>query len=151
LFSIAELMAIVALAALDSLEIRLGQSSPSLRCLVYGSLPMQSALIIGLLLVVQRRRQRKKPLPFLAGFEVVGWISLLIYVAVCVGATQSLTWHLACTLTPLLSATGFRPYSTADYTCRYGLAIAYLTAPQLVTALVAGWISQRRREQVLLS
>jgi len=141
-FSIAEIMAIVAFAALDCLEIRAARSSPTLRCLIFGSLPMQNALLVGLLLMVQRRRRMEQPLAFLVGFEAVGWISLLIYVAVCVQATESLTWHLTCTLTPLLSATGFPPYSTADYICRYGLAMSYLTAPQLVTALVAGWINQ---------
>ncbi len=150
-FSIAEIMAIVAFAAVDSLEIRLGQSSPSLRCLIFGSLPMQNALMFGLLLLFQRRRRTDKPIPFPIGFEVVGWIGLLIYVGVCVRATEAITWHITCTLTPLLSATGFQPYSTADYICRYGLAMSYLAAPQMVTALVAGWINQRCREQTVLT
>jgi hypothetical protein len=150
-FSIAESMAIVAFAAVDSLEIRVGRSSPSLRCLIFGSLPMQNALMMGLLFMFQRRRRREIPLPFLVIFEVVGWITLLIYVAVCVRATAAVTWHLTCTLTPLLSTTGFQPYSTADYICRYGFAMSYLAAPQLVTALIAGWISQRRTDQVLLA
>ncbi len=142
-FSIAEMMAIIVIVALDCVEIRMGQASPSLRCLIFGSMPMQNALMIGLLLMFQRRRLTEKPPPFLIGFVAVAGISLLIYVAVCVRASEALTWHLTCTLTPLLSATGFQPYSTADYVCRYALATSYLTAPQLATALVAGWIYER--------
>jgi len=75
-------------------------------------------------------------------------MSVVIYVAVCVRATQVLTWHLSVTLSPWLSVTGFPPYSPADLICRYGLAMLYLTAPQLAAALVAGWLYERWCEQI---
>jgi hypothetical protein len=139
--SIAEIMAIVALAALDCLALRMGRSPAANRCLVFAGMPMQIILAIGLLPILRRRRRRETPSRFLVGFEVGGGICLLAYVSACVQATESLVWHLTSTLTPVLNALGFLPYSTADYTCRYGLAMAYLTAPQLAAALVAGWIN----------
>jgi hypothetical protein len=140
-WSIAEIMAIVAMAALDCLAIRLKGSNSTLRFLIVGGLPMQTVLLVGLLHMYRRRRE--KPSLFLVGFEVAGWMSLLIYASVCVRANESLTWHLSYSLMPLLNATGFRSYSMADYLWRYGIAMSYLTAPQFATALVAGWINQR--------
>jgi hypothetical protein len=112
---------------------------------------MQIILAIGLFPIVRGWRRREKLSRFLVGFELGGAICLLIYVAVCVQSTEFLVRHLTSTLTPLLNAIGFAPYSTADYICRYGLAMAYLTVPQLAAALLAGWINHGRLRQVLLS
>jgi hypothetical protein len=142
-FSIAEIMVIVALVAFDCAAPRLAGSQPAIRCLILGGLPMQSVLAIGRLLTISQRKRSEKPLDFLVGFEVGGGICLLIYVAACILATESLIVHLTRTVTPVLNSLGVVPYSTADYVCRYGLAMAYLTAPQLMAALVAGWINQR--------
>lgn len=142
-FSIAEMMAIIALVGLDCLAIRMG-SSLTLYSVTFGGLPMQIVLVIGLLLVFRRRRQHQSQLPFLIGFEVVGWISHLIFVAVCVQAAQSLDSHMVHTLRPLLVLTGFRSQSTADLICRIGIGMSYLTALQLFPACVAGFISQWR-------
>jgi hypothetical protein len=142
-FSIAEMMAIVALVALDCLAIRVSHSSLAAENAVFVVLPMQSVLAIGLLLMLRRRRRTEKPLPFLVGFEVVGWTCLLICVAVCVRAPESVDRHLTYILTPLVDAIGFQQFSTPDLICRYSIAMTYLSAPQLAVALVAGWISQR--------
>jgi hypothetical protein len=140
-FSIAEVMVIVAIVALDCLATRVRVSPATLPCLICGALPMQCVLVIGLLLLFRQRRLRRKPSPFLVGFEVVGWIGLLVYVAVCFQAPRSLDQHLSSTLSPVVSAIGFQRFSTLDYICQYGAASSYLTAPQLAIALVAGWIS----------
>jgi len=128
----------------DCLVMRVASASPIIPFLVLGGLPMQIALVIGLPVMFQRRRRREKPLRFLIGFEVVGWICHLIYVVLCFEiAARSIDRHLGETLGPLLRATGFQPFSTASYICRVALAMSYVNAPQLAAALIAGWISQR--------
>jgi hypothetical protein len=106
---------------------------------VLGGFPMQIALVIGLLIVLQRRRRENKSVPFLIGFEVIGWIGLAIYIAVCSQAPRALDEHLGCTLGTVVRALGIR-WFVADYVLRLGLAMGYLTMLQLIPALVAGWI-----------
>ena len=142
-FSIAEMMVIVAVVSLDCLVIRMARWGPATPYLVFGGPLMQIALVIGLLLMFRRRRRMEKPYPFLVGFEVVGWISLLSYVVLCFQAARSIDRHLGDTLGPLLRVTGFTPLSIPDLICRFILGIAYLTAPQLAIALLAGWIGER--------
>jgi hypothetical protein len=136
--SIAEIMVIVAIAALDCLAIRV-RSVLILYPLIFGGLPMQIALVIGLLILFRQRKRGDKPFPFLMGFEVVGWVGLLVYVAVCFQAPQSLDQHLSHTLGPVVSALGFQRFA-ADFILRCGIALTYLTMLQLIPALVAGWI-----------
>jgi hypothetical protein len=138
-FSIAEMMAIVAIFAVDCAAIRLRAD----QSILVGGLPMQSALVIGLLLVFRWRRRGDKRLPFLVGFEIGGWIASVIFLAVCVFAPISLDQHLRHILAPFLRATGFEPFSLAYMACILITATSYLTAPQLAAALFAGWISQR--------
>jgi hypothetical protein len=141
-FSIAELMAIVVIVALDCLVMRARQPAPTLIFLALGGLPMQIALVIGLLHMFRRRRT-ERPFPFLIGFEVVGWICLLIYAVLCFQVPRSIDGHMGEALGPLLRATGLQPFSPPDWVIRVGLALSYLTAPQLAAALVGGWIRQR--------
>ncbi len=140
-FSIAEMMAIIVLVALDCLVIRARQQPLTWIYLVVGGLPMQSALVSGLFLMFRRRRLSKKWLPFLIGFEVVGWISFLMYVDLCFRAPIAIDQHLQQALNPLLGASGSGPFSLPVLIYRSLLAMSYLTAPQLVVALIAGWIS----------
>ncbi len=144
--SIAEIMALVVIAALDCLALRIGGSPPAVRYLICGGLPMQSVLVIGLLPMLRQRAE--KPTPFLMGFEVVGWICLLTYVVVCIKATNPLIWHLSYTLYPVLNVTCFPSYSTADYVWRYVVVTTYLTVPQIAAALVAGWSNRRCSERL---
>jgi hypothetical protein len=142
-FAIAEMMAIVAIVALDSQVMRAGQPATTLIFLALGGLPMQGVLAIGLLIMLRRRRLVRKPVPFLVGFEVVGWICLLIYVVLCFQTAGSIDVHLGNTLNPLLHATGLETFSTSDWIIRVGLAMSFLTVPQLAAALLAGWIGQK--------
>jgi hypothetical protein len=142
-FSIAEMMAIIAIVALDCLLIRAKQHSVTILFLVLGGSPMQIALMLGLLLMFRRRGRMEKPNSFLIGFEVVGWLCLLIYVVLCFQVSRSIDRHLGDTLGPLLLVTGFRHFSMPDWIIRVGLAMSYLTIPQLTIALVGGWISER--------
>ena len=66
----------------------------------------------------------------------------MIYVFICIQAARAIDVHLGDTLGPMLRATGFQRFSAPDWIIRIGLAMSYLTAPQLAIALVGGWISQ---------
>jgi hypothetical protein len=141
--SIAEMMAIVAIVALDCLVISVGRSPQSGPYLILGGFPLQCALVIGLFLIIRRRLD--KPLPFLLGFEVVGWTSHLIYVAVCVLAANSIDNYRDNSLDILnsLLGTNARITSVVGVITICGIFTFCLTAPQVAIALVAGWISQR--------
>jgi hypothetical protein len=132
-------MVIVALVALDCLAIRAG-SPMTIYHLVFGGLPMQGVLVTSLILVLRRRRLGEKPLAFLTGFMVVGWICHLAYVAICVQSAEPLTLHLSHTLGPLVRAIGFQQDRAGERICRVGVGMAYLTMLQLIPALIAGWI-----------
>jgi hypothetical protein len=140
--SIAEMMVIVAIVAVDFGAIRMANSALATPYLAFGGAPMQSVLVIGLLLMFHRRRRVPKPVPFLLGFEVVGWIGHLVYVVLCLQAAESLDRHMVAVLTPLLNATG-ASLASLDWILRYTLGMTYLAAPQLAVALVGGWINQR--------
>jgi hypothetical protein len=145
-FSIAEIMALVAVVALDCVAIRVG-SPMTLYCLVFGGLPMQGALLISLMPVIRRQRRLERQVPFLTGFVAIGWVCHLAFVAICVQASDALTWHLTNTLTPVIRAIGTQRFSVADYICRFGIGMIYLTVPQLIPALVAGGICHWWRTQ----
>jgi hypothetical protein len=141
-----EMMAIVGIVALDCLVIGVGRSPQSAPNLILGGLPLQSALVIGLFLMIRRRRRIEKPLPFLFGFEVVGWTSHLIYVAVCVLAANSINNYRANSLDildSLLGGTHAQITSVVGVITICGMLGSCLTAPQLAAAVLAGWISQR--------
>ncbi len=140
-FSIAEMMAIIALVALECLAIRASQRSLTTIYLLVGGLPMQSPLVSGLFLMFRRRRRMEKSLPFLVGFAIVGWISLLIFGDICFRAPVAIDQHVSDTLSTSLTALGLQPFSTQDIIWKVMVVSTYLTAPQLVVALIAGWIS----------
>ena len=145
-FSIAEMMAIVAVVALDCLAIGLGRSPQSGLYLILGGLPLQCALVIGLFVMIRRRRRIEKPLPFLFGFEVIGWTSHLIYVAACVLAATSIASYMDNVfdiLDRVLGPNHVRITSMVGVFTICGLVASCLTAPQLAAALVAGWGSRR--------
>jgi hypothetical protein len=137
--SIAELMVIVVLVALDCLAIRVG-SPLTFYALVFGGLLMQGALVAGLIRLARRRTHREKTIHLFTRFVVAGLICHLAYLAICVLAAEPLTWHLTYTLGPIVEAIGFQHESSAEQVCKSGIAMVYLTLLQLIPALVGGWI-----------
>ncbi len=131
------------MVALDCLLVQAGLPGLTLALLAIGGSLMQLALVIGLVLMFRRRRRMDGPVAFLIGFEVGGWISLLIYTVLCRQTARSIDGYLGETLAPLLRATGLQRFSTADLVLRVGLAAAYETAPQLAAAVIGGWISEQ--------
>ena len=115
-FSIAEMMAIVAIVALDCLVLRVAIDIGIPYLILSGS-PMQIALVIGLLLIFRRRRQTEKPFSFLIGFEVVGWMGHVIYVVLCLQAVGEMGRHIGATPWPLLRAIGLSPFYGHNMNC----------------------------------
>jgi hypothetical protein len=146
-FSIAETMVIIAIVAVDCLVLRVTPANLTLIYVIVGGAPVQSALVTGLITMFRRRGQMEKPNPFLIGFEVVGWIGLLIYVAFCFQAPESIDQHVFHVLGPLLDASGFQRFSSPDMIWRLTLIMSLVSAPQLAAALLAGWIIKRCSKQ----
>lgn len=146
--SIADMMVIVAVVAIDCLLIRLANSGSAIPFLVFGGSLMQIGLVIGLLLILRRQRRMETPYPFLVGFEVVGWSGHLSYAVLCLRSANWIDEHLRAILTPLLNVTGFSRFSTPGMIWIFILGISCLTAPQLAPALVGGWISQKWTKQI---
>jgi hypothetical protein len=142
-FSIAEMMVIIAVVAMDLLVIRVANSALAIPLFVLGGLPMQISLVIGLLLVLRRRRRTEKLSPFLAGFLVVGWIGHLIYAVLCIRAASLINMRLGDILNPMLNATGFQRFSVLDLIPRLTLGSFCLSGPQVALGLVGGWIGYR--------
>ena len=141
-FSIAEMMVIVAIVALDCLVLRVAIDIGIPYLILSGS-PMQIALVIGLLFMFRRRRQTEKSSSFLIGFEVVGWMGHVIYVVLCVQAVGEMDRHIGATPWTLLRAIGWSPLFDHNILFIYCVTISYVTAPQLAAALFAGWLTQR--------
>jgi hypothetical protein len=145
---IALLMVILAVAAVDYLVIRIGRDWV---LFAVGGFPIQVALVIGLFRMVRARQRSEKLSPFLAGFEVGGWISHTVFVVVGVAAPQWLDSHLSYMLnmlTRLLGAVLFSPI--AWFLLAVTGVMLYLNGLQLGLALVAGWITQQSSKRTLI-
>jgi hypothetical protein len=93
-FSISSLMAVVLVVALDCMAVNTFMVRPLFRAnlselIVFGTLPMANILAIGLIRLWADRNGRGRTRPFLVGFEVCGWVTLLLFVACAVLATDS--------------------------------------------------------------
>jgi hypothetical protein len=142
-FTIAEMMVIIAIVAVDLLVIRAANSGPAIPLFLVGGSPVQIALVIGLLLVLRRRRRAEKPTSFLAGFLLAGWIGHLIYAVLCIRAAGPIDMELGNILNPTLNATGFRLFSVLDLLPRLTLGSLCLSGPQFAFAFIGGWIGDR--------
>ena len=146
-FSIAGIMALTALIALDCLATRVAWGVDDIRVamLYFGELPWLNILLIGLL-VLRGRRRRGQPAAFLVGFEAVGWAVLLLSVIltfafppVCDAVIGGLSRRLA----PLMIA---RP--PVGYVAGIAAAMAILALPQLIAAIVGGLLHRRYRVRI---
>src|SRR5215472_12261687 len=81
--SIAGLMAVVTLAALDCVAVRSPLSGRSLTGVLWlvGGLPMANVLTVGLLPLLLGRPRRWDGRPFLVGFVALGALALMLYAA----------------------------------------------------------------------
>ena len=144
-FSIAGLMAVVALAALDCLALRARPwyQHPAWIVFQLGGVPMANALVL-VLLAIGRRARGTAARRFLIGVEVVGWPALLLGVAGAAAAPAATLEYLLWTLGPLLRAVrgaGLGPAAGAFVT--HVLWGVFLMAHPLIPALIGGWAARR--------
>ena len=146
-FSISSLMAVVLIVALDCMAInmlivRRFVRIPLSELIVIGALPMATILAIGLLRLWADRNGRARNRPLLVGFEVCGWVTLLVFVTCAVLATESFHDGVGNVLRSLLR----RPVEPLFLIV--AVAMAILLIPQLALAFFGGWLIRRYRIEV---
>jgi hypothetical protein len=146
-FSIAGMMALTVMIALDCLATRVAWGVDDIRVamLYFGELPWLNVLLIGLA-VLRGRRRRGQPATFLVGFEAVGWAALLLSVIlifafplICDAVIEGLNQHLA----PLMIR--IPPFG---YVAGIAAAMAILALPQLIAAGGGGLLHRRYRVRI---
>jgi hypothetical protein len=142
--SMAGLMALVVIAALDCAAIRSPLSGRPLTAilLLLGALPMANILAVALLPLIQRHRARLERRACLVGFEIVGWVALLLY-AFC--AVHHSDFLLDIVLRPL------RPIRVQGRSAFLTVVCMALLTPQLAPALLGGWLCGRYHLRVRIS
>ena len=144
-FRLVWLMVAVAIACIDFAAIRalfgLRASSAGVLLLV-GALPMANVLMVGILIAEQRPRSR----PFLLGFEVFGAIALALYIYLATPSSGDADGPIVSYVrfvTDSLNAV-IRPYQPV-VRAAIGLlvGVTVIVGPQLVFALIGGFLSYR--------
>jgi hypothetical protein len=148
-FRIAWMMAFIAIAALDFGAIRalLRFNSIAAELLLVGTLPMANVLAVGILVGQWRPGSR----PFLLGFEAFGAMALAVYAALSVyhdGAPVAAYAELYNgswweTIINRLPPFAFAP-------TRIFLLVVILSGPQVVFALIGGFLSRKYRITISL-
>lgn len=142
--SIAWIMAIIANLAIDFAVIRcLDETNPVIgKLILIGSIPMASILVLGLPSLIRGITRRGRRHPFLVGFEAVGWTVLLLYTGGAILFPKSVATAIDSAGELLIRPTGLEnhPAWRSFVLC---LAVLMLLLPQLVVALVVGWVNQR--------
>lgn len=142
-FSIALLMVIVALAALDLETIRAMPviRPPTSELLVLGALPMANVLAVDLLLSQRRPASR----PFLLGFAAFGVVALALYVALVAFSPETVaTLYVRPLIEPISRTIG--PIQPIILIAILGsVGVVMLGLPQLALALLGGFMFRRFR------
>jgi uncharacterized protein YggT (Ycf19 family) len=146
-FSIAGIMALTALIALDCLVTRAvwGFNDIRVAMLYFGGLPWLNVLVIGLA-VLRGRRRRNEPAAFLVGFEVVGWAMLVSFVTLIFASTlvcELVMGWLERLLNPLAEMT-----PPLGLVAAMASAMTILTLPQLIVAVAGGLFTRRYRIRI---
>jgi hypothetical protein len=144
-FSISSLMVVVLVVALDCMAVNLLIVRRLLRIplselVLVGALPMANILAIGLLRLWAYRNGRGRTRPLLVGFEVCGWVTLLVFVTCAVLATDSLHDGVG----DILRSLSLRPENPLFLIG----AVAILLLPQLALASFGGWLIRNYRIEV---
>jgi hypothetical protein len=140
-FSIAWIMAIIVIAAIDLAAIRALDETNTVigPLIIIGSMPMASILILGIPNLVRGSTGRGKIRPFLVGFEGVGWTVLLVYTGSAILFAESVAEAIDLSAYFLMSLIGVDTFQL------FGLfvLVLLLLLPQMFVALVGGWLNQR--------
>lgn len=142
-FSIAGLMALVAIIAVDCgiIPAFLDRSvlGPEISDLiVVGALPMANLLAFGLVALWEARSRRGSSRPLLARFEVCGGIALLVFLVCATLATHPIHEGVGRLLRPLLGP-GPLFLTAAALIC---------LLPQISLALVGLWVDRKYRVRI---
>ncbi len=138
-FRIAEVMAFVAIAALNFAAIRAVWEYKPYDLLATGALPTANVLLVGLLIAIRRRASR----PFLLGFEAFGATALAVYIAGMNLFRNELGSPLIdLVVKPYVKI--FGPILTTGYiVILYFVVAVILGLPQLAFAVLGGLFSLR--------
>jgi hypothetical protein len=145
--AIAEVMILVGLVAIDCRAIvafRPGQDL-TVGLILLGGLPMANALAIGLLLL-RRRFPQQEIRHFLLGFEVAGAIALFLVVTSSAMFPLPLATHLNSVFRVVghvHTMVGTDMRQPVRDVIEYTLVMAYIAVPQLILALIGGWVARR--------
>jgi hypothetical protein len=141
-FSIATLMALVAIASLNLLAIRAavpGTASESFQLLCLGVTPMASLLAFLRVANIRSADQASRLLP--TGFEVFGWGAVVLFAITALakpGLIGTALESLNPIFDPIFNAMGQDSPILVPFI--FLVVISALTAPQLALALAGGWL-----------
>jgi hypothetical protein len=146
-FSIAGIMALTALIALDCLATRAVWDVGDIRfiMLYFVALPWLNVLLIGVT-VLRGRRRRGEPAAFFIGFEAVGWAVLLLSVILIFAfpsVCEAVINGLNALLRPLMNV-----MPPVGFVAGIAACMAILSLPQLIAAVAAGLLHRRYRVRV---
>ena len=147
-FSIAWIMAIIVVVAIDFAAIRALSGTGTLvgGLIAIGSLPMAGILMLGIPSLIKGLSGRGKIRPFLNGFEGVGWTMLFVYTGSAILFPESIAGQFQSVLISLVKVMGWDVADTSDASWQLFwlfVVILILLLPQLVIALIGGWLNQR--------
>jgi hypothetical protein len=139
-FSIFDVMALVALVAIDIAALRLlakaeaaDQELAGLMAL--GVLPLANVLAFGMARLMRARSSGHRARRFWAGFEAFGLVALLLFIAGTSFATHALYQAVDATIRPLVNPG--RPVTH--------IILPALLLPQLAFAILGGWLNTKFR------
>lgn len=142
-FSIAILMAATAIAAVDCAVMGFIRADGTLSGdSALGVLPMASLLSLVGLHVLERAVRRRESHPFWVGFEVVGWMAVFLYMSGCLFIPRFAMDYLQ-TAMDLISSDGAPEWLDLMFIG------ALLSVPELLPALLGGWLTSRLRIAVV--
>jgi hypothetical protein len=155
--SIAGLMAVVALVAVDSAAVRTliaadyqvpmsATSSMDLLGFALGVLPMASLLILVAMARLPRCIRRGEPATFLVGFEVFGWAVIFLFICLSALSPPAVGRLLDAAALPigrvLLPYIAHAP-EWVPMAIEVVLVVSILGLPELLVALFGGWLTRR--------
>jgi hypothetical protein len=152
-FSIALLMLVVLVAAIDCVAVPAGlggAAGESAVAALFGSLPMANVLMLGALPLVQGPPGRAPARPFLAGFELFGWGAVGLQCLLSFLAPDLIAAYVELLLQPVgagLEAIGLGSDPVLDGLLELATILAAFLVPQVFFALMGSRRGRRQAER----
>jgi hypothetical protein len=154
--AISEIMALVGLVAIDcwAYGFMVGPGPDRLQWLLATTLPMANALAIGLYIAIKGWMRRGRSRPFLAGFVVVGTVSMILAalkMAFFPKGIDAFVYYavLEPTVVPTLGRVGLLDSSVGQFILAT-VILACLAAPQFILAVAGGLIARHCRNRLAM-